>query len=367
MPLNLRPATGVRLASVLASVLTSVLLAAGPAPSKPAASAVALKVMPMGSSTTAGSIPGGYRSDLYWMLTSAGRPVDFVGAVTDTGPAQLPDRDHEGHGGYVIDQLTAIATARMQTYQPDAVLLHAGANDVLQNRDLANAPTRLETLIDTLLAVKPDAAVYVSTVGPLGDPAANARAATYNNAIAWVVQKKIDQGRTVKFVDLRGALLASDVGADKIHLTHSGNTKLASRWYAALAGTPIARVEAETATFSPAVGGTAPHAASTPNASANGKAGWIDEPGEWAEVTVNAPYAGAFRIFVRGGNGTTTPCAHTLTVNGGQSRTITYPPYGWENWTVQAQDVTLTAGPNKLRFAKHTCYAELDSIDLTLR
>ncbi|GAA2804051.1 hypothetical protein [Kribbella solani] len=67
--------------------------------------------------------------------------------------ASRPGR--EGHGGWVIDQLTAIAADRMRTYQPDVVLLHAGANDVLGNVNLATAPARLENLIRTMLTARP--------------------------------------------------------------------------------------------------------------------------------------------------------------------------------------------------------------------
>ncbi|GAB3924181.1 hypothetical protein GCM10029976_015520 [Kribbella albertanoniae] len=324
-----------------------------------AAAADPVKVMPMGSSTTAGSIPGGYRTDLYWMLTSSGQPVDFVGSVTDSTPVNLPDRNHEGHGGWVIDQLTQVATERMQTFQPDTVLLHAGANDVLQNLNLASAPARLENLIRTMYAVRPDLAVYVSTVGPMADAAANARAASFNNQLPFVVGKLAAEGKKVRFVDSRTALAATDVMTDGIHLTHSGNTKLAAQWYAALQGSPIVRFEAETAVFA----GKA-HSAVTPQASNNGKAGWIDDATSSATITVNAPYAGNFRVLVRGGNGSGALSSHTLTVNGGAARVIEYPAYGWEAWTQQALDVSLKAGANTFKFSFRTGFAELDSIDL---
>ncbi|MFC9688572.1 GDSL-type esterase/lipase family protein [Kribbella sp. NPDC056951] len=324
-----------------------------------ATAAAPVKIMPLGSSTTAGSIPGGYRTDLYWMLTSSGQPVDFVGSITDATPANLPDRNHEGHGGWVIDQLTQVATERMQTYQPDTVLLHAGANDVLQNLNLATAPARLENLIRTLYAVRPDLAVYVSTVGPMTEAGANARAAAFNNQLPFVVGRLAAEGKKVHFVDSRGALAATDVMSDGIHLTHSGNTKLAAQWYAALQGSPIIRFEAETAVFA----GKA-HSAVTPSASNNGKAGWIDDATSSATVTVNAPYAGNFRVLIRGGNGTGGPCSHNLSVNGAAAVVVDYPSYGWEAWTQRALDVSLKAGANTFKFTFRTCFAELDSIDL---
>jgi hypothetical protein len=99
------------------------------------------------------------------------------------------------------------------------------------------------------------------------------------------VRKKVDEGKKVRFVDLRNTLLASDVAADKIHLTHCGNTKLAYRWYGAMVSSPVVRYESELATL----------------------------------------------------------C---------------------EQWTVTAQTVTLNAGRHAVRFARGTCFAELDSVDL---
>ncbi len=343
---------------LLALVLTLVPSLRSPAT---AAAAEPVRIMAMGSSTTAGSIPGGYRSDLFHLLTSAGGSVDFVGSVTDAGPPQLPDRDHEGHGGWVIDHMTEVAADRMQTYQPDVVLLHAGANDVLQNLNLDTAPDRLETLISTLLSVRPAATIYVATVGPMADPATQARAATFNNAIPAVVDRLVTAGHPVRSVDSRSALQPTDVAADGIHLTHSGNSKLAAVWYGAMAGKTLQRFEAETAQFT----GLA-HSAATPNASNNGKAGWLDDAASSATITVDAPHAGDFRVFIRGGNGTGTGCSHTLSVNGAAGRVIDYPSFGWENWTQRALDITLHAGANALTFTHRSCFAELDSIDLVL-
>jgi hypothetical protein len=241
-------------------------------------------------------------------FTYATRPARAV----VVGPPPVP----QGHGGWVIDQLTEVAVDRMQTYQPDIVLLHAGANDVLQNLNLDTAPGRLRALIEDLLSVRPDAAIYVATVGPMGDPATNARAATFNNAIPAVVDGLVGDGHKVRFVDSRSALLPTDVAGDGIHLTHSGNTKLAAVWYGALAGSPVTRFEAETAQFT----GLA-HSATTPNASANGKAGWLDDAASSATITVDAPQAGDFRVFIRNGNGSGSVCSHSLSVNGGSGTT----------------------------------------------
>ncbi|MDX3005360.1 hypothetical protein PWY87_27030 [Kribbella solani] len=64
----------------------------------------------------------------------------------------------------------------------------------------------------------------------------------------------------------------------------------------------------------------------------------IDDLSSSATITVNAPHAGTFRVFIRSGNGTGTTCSHTLSIN---------------------------AGANTFKFTYRTCFAELDSLDLT--
>src|SRR5439155_16012635 len=80
-----------------------------------------------------------------------GYTVDFVGSGAN-GPPELGDHDHEGHSGWRIDQLDANIVGWLRTSAPHTVLLHIGTNDVNQNLDLANAPARLSTLVDHILA-----------------------------------------------------------------------------------------------------------------------------------------------------------------------------------------------------------------------
>lgn len=73
-------------------------------------SAQAIRILPMGDSITFGSGGtaglGGYRGPLYDLLVNAGHTIDYVG--TSTGNSDLMvDMDHEGHGGWRIDQLDA--------------------------------------------------------------------------------------------------------------------------------------------------------------------------------------------------------------------------------------------------------------------
>src|SRR5512143_1579034 len=124
--------------------------------------------MPLGDSITDGYVvPGAYRIKLWKDITGNGLKVDFVGSLSN-GPAELPDKNHEGHSGWRIDQLDSNINGWMDTYKPRIVLIHIGTNDITQNYDLANAPNRLGGLVDKICAKLPSGGkVYVAKVVPI--------------------------------------------------------------------------------------------------------------------------------------------------------------------------------------------------------
>ncbi|GAA2337476.1 AbfB domain-containing protein [Dactylosporangium salmoneum] len=223
-----------RLVALLAAAAaTAAALVATPAPAH-AESNGGVRILPLGDSITDGfNVPGGYRINLWRALAAAGHPVDFVGSQFN-GPADLPDHDHEGHPGWRIDQVDANATAWVSATAPRSVLIHLGTNDVVQNYDLAGAPSRLSGLIDHVRAAAPGADVFVASIIPLADPARESAANAFNATIPGIVAGK---GARVHFVDMHAALSTADL-ADGVHPTRAGYDKMAARWASALASVP---------------------------------------------------------------------------------------------------------------------------------
>lgn len=61
--------------------------------------------MPLGDSITDGiTVWGAYRTRLWNNITSNGYNVEFVGSLTG-GPADLGDKNHEGHSGWKVDHI----------------------------------------------------------------------------------------------------------------------------------------------------------------------------------------------------------------------------------------------------------------------
>ncbi|MFB6551248.1 GDSL-type esterase/lipase family protein [Streptomyces sp. NPDC056405] len=348
----------VALLTALLCAAATLLLAAPVAEAK-AESDGGVRVMPLGDSITDGfNVPGGYRSDLWQYLAADGHTDDFVGSQSN-GPARLGDHDHEGHSGWRIDQIDAHAADWVRAAAPRTILLHIGTNDMIQNYDPAGAPARLSGLLDHLTTAAPGADVFVSDLVPVADPAAEERVRRFNAAVPGVVSSLAAKGRRVHFVPMHSALTTSDL-ADGVHPTGGGYSRMAARWYGALVSSPVTRWEAENPDYARVHHADLP---SSPTASGGRKAGHIDHADSYLEYTINAPYTGGYRMYVRAGNGMGTRCGHLLTVNGEPAGTVTHPSMGWDEWTMTGVDVRLRQGSNTLRFAKGDCYAEIDAID----
>ncbi len=192
----------------------------------------AIRVMPLGDSITDGyNVPGGYRIDLWQSLEERGDRIEFVGSQ-ENGPPELPDRNHQGHSGWRIDELHRRVGDWLDAAEPDVILLLIGTNDIVQGHSLDTAPTRLDRLIDEVLRHRPQAQIFVGSIPPIDAPDLNARVEAYNQAIAQQIQARQSQGDRLIFVDLYSGLTPNDL-ADGIHPNRQGHRKIAEMWYQA--------------------------------------------------------------------------------------------------------------------------------------
>ena len=194
------------------------------------------RIMPLGDSITQGTVPGGYRARLWQLLTNAGFKVDFVGTLSNNTAATLPDPQHEGHSGWMIDQIDANILSYLDAVDdPDLILLLLGTNDYKLNNDPTNAIHRLEALIAKIATKRPFAKIVVANLLLRTDyPALNdAIQATFNPFVPGVVSNQAALGRQVCFLDLRSAIGAADL-ADGLHPNQTGYDKMADSWFSAI-------------------------------------------------------------------------------------------------------------------------------------
>lgn len=199
-----------------------------------------LKIMPLGNSITDGyGTPGSYRPTLWQLLVEQdGLEIDFVGSLQN-GPASLPDKDHEGHSGWKIDQLEGNIAGWLNTYEPDVILLHIGTNDLIQGVSGSQAAQRLDALVSTIFATKPDVTLLAASLIPLRTDGDWNQAPwqQFNDAVPGIVDKYKGQGYKVQFVDMAaeaGLTLGSPDIPDGVHPGAGGYSKMAEVWYPAI-------------------------------------------------------------------------------------------------------------------------------------
>ncbi len=196
--------------------------------------------MPLGDSITMGccsgtTVQGGYRNKLYNLLTAAGYNVDYVGTQTDTINPAIPDWDHQGMGGYRIEQIQSGLPAWFDAVEdPDVVLLLIGVNDFWQGYDLANVQTRMSNLIATIATQRPYARIILSNLTLRTDDAGlELLQSAFNDALPALVSTHVALGRHVTLVDMHSAWVPGDL-ADGVHPKLAGYDKMAPVWFSAI-------------------------------------------------------------------------------------------------------------------------------------
>lgn len=199
------------------------------------------RIMPLGDSITYGAplanSTGGYRGPLWDRVTADNLVIDFVGSASN---GKLEDPQHEGHGGFFINEIDAQIATWTAAARPDMILLIIGTNDT--NR---GSPTpqeiaaRLGHLIDDITAQPGAPQIFVGPIPPMVAQSAQrvALAQAYNALIPGVVADKQAAGVDVTFVDMSD-LTPADITpppADGgLHPNASGYQKIAADWYDAL-------------------------------------------------------------------------------------------------------------------------------------
>jgi lysophospholipase L1-like esterase len=209
------------------------------------------KILPLGDSITAGAGAqpgnnGGYRVELFSKAVADSKHLTFVGSLT-SGPSTVAGvafpKNHEGHIGWKIDQVSGIATADQALKDmPQIVLLFIGTNDEGYASSEAGASDRLGQLIDKIVTALPNALLVVSSIYPFpGCKDTNytptqcaANVATYDAAIPGVIQQRVAQGKHLLSVDM-STPPAGALSTDGVHPNDTvGYPWMGDTWYAAI-------------------------------------------------------------------------------------------------------------------------------------
>jgi len=328
--------------SVLAAALAVSVLALTPFVTRQASSAAPtapVRIMPLGDSIT-GS-PGCWRAILWNTLINAGYTnIDFVGTQPPQGCGVPYDGDNEGHGG-------ALATGIVSQNQlpgwlaatnPDIVLMHLGTNDVWSGLSTTAILSAYTTLVTQMRASNPNMKILVAQIIPM-NPANCATCGqgvvALDNAIpGWASAHSTAQSPIIVVDQWTGFNAGTDT-VDGVHPNDSGNQKMASKWYQALA--PLLTVTTPTPTPTPTAPTPTPTTSTptpTPTPTSTARAACTA-----AYSTVNQ-WAGGLQgqvLVTDSGGSAISRWTVTLTLAGGETITQTW------NATLTQSGVTGTA------------------------
>ena len=207
-----------------------------------------LRVQPVGDSLTVGApVAGGYRTRLFDQMSLAGTPIDFVGPLrTNPDPGNLPDPEHDGHGGFTIYDIGYWPQAgggsfpigqRVDAYLPDALLILVGLNDLWPSQPPAPwylASNRMDQLVAAALQRPVAPTVVLATLVPSLFDQLNLKIESFNRELVELVRARHAAGDKITLVDQHAAVPQGEIYDLGIHPTQADHDLMADAWAAAL-------------------------------------------------------------------------------------------------------------------------------------
>jgi lysophospholipase L1-like esterase len=172
----------------------------------------------------------------------AGFKFDTVGSQYDCG-------NHEGHSGWTVEDLLALAPTSFMEHSPDIVLIQAGTNDLYytdaRGANVSGTLARHDALLNATFSLLPTATVLLSGVTwinatrclkfPAGPcpPDMQPNILALNAALPAMAAAYAARGFHVAVHDPNpaAAWVAADYYTWGIHFSESGYTKLGAAWW----------------------------------------------------------------------------------------------------------------------------------------
>ena len=214
-------------------------------------------VMPFGDSLTVGVysgqfLSGGYRGYLWDLMRPDFPNMMFVGSEElNPYPSEDFTPDHEGHSGYAVYRMNdELIDDQAAVYAPDYILLHAGTNNMFEDRNRDEEAMKEEVLMHMTLMLEkirkklPETYVIVASIPGIyvdddedGIPELLPVVASYNHNLKLIVERLRNEGHKIGFVDM-GAMVSeqyfADPDNDHIHPNAAGYGVMADVWHDAL-------------------------------------------------------------------------------------------------------------------------------------
>lgn len=120
---------------------------------------------------------------------------------------------------------------------PNLVLVNAGTNDAIQNIDIANAGSRMSSMINDVFLQSPQATVVLSTLTVNANADSQARTLQINEQYKQVVTDLQNVGFPIVLADMQSSNgpVLGDINPDGIHPNDTGYVKMSAIWLQAIA------------------------------------------------------------------------------------------------------------------------------------
>jgi lysophospholipase L1-like esterase len=192
-----------------------------------------MNVLPLGDSITLGAKTKSYRYYLWNLLKSNGYDINFVGSQK-TQIFDNFDPDHEGHGGWRADQISASLNNWLKNYTPDIVLLHIGHNDFAYGESIVSTIDDIENIIDILRTKNPNVTILLAQI--IHSEAsykyqAQSIRTLFNEQIVSFASSKTTPQSLVISVNQNEFFNPEIDTIDGVHPNDSGNEKMAQQWF----------------------------------------------------------------------------------------------------------------------------------------
>jgi acyl-CoA thioesterase-1 len=223
----------------------------------------ALTVMPLGDSNTYGygddsvaSIEG-YRLPVDQLMQQNGIQIQYVGGEVDSRIGWYANNRHEGHPGWIIDDLLNGRDGKspmswLYATQPNVVLLMIGTNDIIAGEPLWYIQWRMSYLIDVIHYYSPGSKIVVGSLLPMVQTRyypytmplipyepSNSVVQQYNNWLASEVANRSAQGQAIALANVNGYVSFDDMsdyqnrewyGGVAVHASEHGYRMMSYAW-----------------------------------------------------------------------------------------------------------------------------------------
>lgn len=202
-------------------------------------------LLPLGDSITAGADSSdsfGYRKPLDILLTK--NNFHFIGSVGNPSGYNSYQTLGSGISGDHTDDISTRLSSDLLKYFPNrfnrcVVLIHAGTNDVINGTPEATTVSRIQTMIDNIVAVSPNISIYIAKIIPTTDAGNDIKTTSLNAAIATMVIAYQATKSNLYLIDQNAAFKADanwavDYMTNSVHPNDAGYQVMANTWYAAM-------------------------------------------------------------------------------------------------------------------------------------